>query len=297
MDTLEFVEMEFPWLLPAFAFVMGAIVGSFLNVCIYRIPAEKSIVTPGSTCACGQPIKWHDNLPIISWLILRGKARCCDQSISVRYPFVEALTGALFLLSWLAHPPASSLCMMLFASMLICGSFIDLDHMEIPNRFTIGLAAIGFALSGLVPQLHGFAPGDYAFPNLNSLFNSLLGILVGSATLLWIGLLAEVVLRKEAMGFGDVKLLGGIGAFLGWQGAIFSIFGGAFLGCLALMVLTPIGKLRSKKRDAAAEELIGRRVPYGPMLSGGALLYALFLDAHVLHYFENFRPLFEKTSY
>lgn len=291
MDTLQFIEAEAPWLLPIFTFAMGAIVGSFLNVCIYRIPAEKSIISPGSTCACGSPIKWFDNLPILSWFILRGKARCCGSKYSFRYPFIETLTGIFFLSAWLAHSPAKALCIMLFASMLVCASFIDFDHMEIPDRFSIGLAAVGFATSVLIPELHGFNRESFANATINAGLQSILGILVGSGTILWIALTAETILKKEAMGFGDVKLLGGIGAFLGWQGAIFSIFGGATIGCIGIAIWSFVKKMRPAKNSEKEETLLGRQIPFGPMLAAGALLFSLVLENQVLSYFEEFKLL------
>jgi len=293
METLQIIEQEFPWFMPTFAFLMGSIVGSFLNVCIYRIPAGKSIVSPGSTCACGQAIKWYDNLPILIWFILRGKARCCGAHYSFRYPFIEALTGVFFLAAWLAHSPLKALCIMFFASMLVCASFIDFDHMEIPDRFSIGLTVIGFAISVLIPELHGFENGEFARSSVNSALQSGLGILVGSGTILWIGLIAETVLKKEAMGFGDVKLLGGIGAFLGWQGAIFSIFGGATLGCIGIILWTLIKKLRPRKNSEEEQAVLGRQIPFGPMLAGGALLFTLVLELQVLEYFQKFEILFQ----
>lgn len=293
MDTFQFIEFEFPWLMPSFAYIMGAVIGSFLNVCIYRIPAKKSVVTPGSTCGCGQPIKWFDNIPILSWFILRGRARCCGSPYSFRYPFVEALTGFLFLSAWVAHSPLKALGIMLFVAMLICASFIDLDHMEIPDRFSIGLAVIGFALSVLIPELHGFERENFANASINAALQSVLGILIGSGTILWIALLAEAVLRKEAMGFGDVKLLGGIGAFLGWQGAVFSIFGGALLGCVGLLIWTIVKQFLPKPSSEQDEEaMLGRHIPFGPMLAAGSLLYSLFLESEVLTYFAQFDKIF-----
>ncbi|MDQ8188146.1 prepilin peptidase [Pelagicoccus sp. SDUM812002] len=304
MDTLQFIEGEFPWLMPTFAFLMGAIVGSFLNVCIYRIPAGKSIVSPGSTCACGQPIKWYDNIPILSWFILRGRARCCKAHYSFRYPFVEALTGFFFLAAWLSQSPLKAICLMLFSALLVCASFIDFDHMEIPDRFSIGLAAVGFAVSVLVPELHDFNRSEYAFASVNAAIRSSIGILIGSSIILWIALLAEAVLKKEAMGFGDVKLLGGIGAFLGWQGAIFSIFGGALLGCIGILVWSIVKRLRPQNetsssptpvKDSENEEFEGH-IPFGPMLSGGALLYVFLLEREVLTYFSQFEELYREVS-
>lgn len=292
LETLEYVQNEHPWFFRAFAFLFGAIVGSFLNVCIYRIPAGKSIVSPGSTCSCGRPIAWYDNIPILSWFILRGKARCCGRPYSFRYPFIELLTGLLFLAAWHSHSPLKALCIMVLISMLICGSFIDLDHMEIPNRFSIGLAIVGFTLSVIIPQLH--AEGEHVFAALSvqSAFESARGVLIGSGLILWIALLAETVLRKEAMGFGDVKLLGGIGAFVGWQGAVFSIFGGAMIGCLALLVWSIIRLFtRSAQRDPD-DVLLGRHIPFGPMLAAGALLYSLALEEQVDAYFQQVAFLF-----
>src|SRR5262249_37518909 len=150
-----------PWFFPLVAFMIGACVGSFLNVVIYRMPKEESIVTPGSHCACGQPIRWFDNIPILSWLILRGKARCCGRSFSFRYPFVELLTAALFVGCLLKSPPAVAIIGWVFISCLIAATFIDLDHFIIPDEFTIGLGLLGVCLSIFVPALHGQTRGGF----------------------------------------------------------------------------------------------------------------------------------------
>ena len=161
--TFDYAEFNaaFPWFFPTVIAVLGAMIGSFLNVIIYRVPAEKSIVTPGSQCACGAPIKWHDNIPVLSWFLLRGKARCCGRSYSFRYAFIEALTAALFLSCWLLFPPAKALCGLLLISCLICATFIDLDYMIIPDTFTIGLGVVGVTLSVFVPALHGQTGGGF----------------------------------------------------------------------------------------------------------------------------------------
>lgn len=297
LDSIQFLDREIPWFFPVSAFVFGAIVGSFLNVCIYRIPAGKSIIHPGSTCACGRPIAWYDNLPILSWLILRGKARCCRQPYSIRYPAVELLTGCLFLAAWLHHPPAKAACLMVMAAMLVCASFIDLDHMEIPDRFSIGLAFVGFGLSAAFPTLHLARPEAYHLASLQSCLESGIGLLVGSSVILWIGIVAETILKKEAMGMGDVKLLGGVGAFLGWQGAVFSIFGGAAIGSVGYLVYL-VFKKKAPPSSAAPEpsdnspDQAERYVPFGPMLAAGALLYALFLESPVNKYFSDVAELF-----
>ena len=220
----------FPWFFPAVAFCFGACVGSFLNVVIYRVPKGESVVLPGSHCGCGRPIAWHDNIPVLSWLLLRGRARCCGRPFSFRYPAVELLTALLFLVVWLRFPPAVALVGALFVACLVAATFIDLDHFIIPDVFTIGLAIAGVALSAAVPALHGQTQGTAGENALAAVLVSLRGLLVGSGLVLWISMLAEAVLRKEAMGFGDVKFVGAIGAFCGWEGAVVAMFGGACVG-------------------------------------------------------------------
>jgi leader peptidase (prepilin peptidase) / N-methyltransferase len=248
-------------------------------------------VTPGSTCACGRPIAWYDNIPILSWFILRGRARCCGAKFSLRYPAIELLTAGLFLACWLQHPPAKALAGMLITAMLICASFIDFDHMIIPDRFSIGAAAIGVVVSIAVPSLHDFRGDAYALDAVRAGIESIKGVLIGSGVVLWIGLLAEVVLRKEAMGFGDVKLVGGIGAFFGWEGAVFCIFGGAVLGTIGLGIAMLVQAIRRKApsdsnaKSGAVDVGFGREVPFGPMLAAGSLLYFLWLYPVVDDYF------------
>jgi leader peptidase (prepilin peptidase)/N-methyltransferase len=220
----------FPWFFPVVAFFFGACVGSFLNVVIYRVPKGESVVFPGSHCGCGRPIAWHDNIPMLSWLLLRGRARCCGRPFSFRYPAVELLTAVLFLVCWLRYPPLVAVVGALFIACLVAATFIDLDHFIIPDVFTIGLALAGVALSAAVPALHGQTQGTAGENAVAAGLVSLRGLLVGSGLVLWISMLAEAVLRKEAMGFGDVKFVGAIGAFCGWEGAVFAMFGGACVG-------------------------------------------------------------------
>jgi len=298
-SDIALLSDAFPWFFPVAAFIFGTLIGSFLTVCIYRIPAKKSVIHPGSTCACGQPIKWYDNIPILSWFILRGKARCCGRPYSFRYAFVELLTGALFLACWLHFPPAKALCGMFFVSCLICASFIDLDHFEIPDRFSIGLAVLGVILAAFVPSLHNQSHELPLIAGLRSGVIALQGVLIGSALVLWIAILAEAVLKKEAMGFGDVKFVGAIGAFCGWQGAITSIFGGAIIGSLwfagALLWQKISGKQMKLKTpepgEAPADLGVGAHVPYGPMLALGGLLHFLFLHRWVEAYFAQLQEM------
>ena len=299
LEDFKAIDQDFPAFFASAAFLFGAIVGSFLNVCIYRIPKQKSIITPGSTCACGEPIKWYDNIPILSWFILGGKARCCKAPYSFRYPFVELLTGLLFLAAWLQHDYANALCLMVFIPLMICAAFIDLDHMEIPNRFSYGAALAGTILSVIVPSLHGIENVDPMVAPLRGFAEAIIGIFIGSGLILWIALAAEAVLRKEAMGFGDVKLLGGIGAFAGWEGAIFSLFGGAVIGSIGLLIwlilkaIIPSLGRKGESESAADEEgeeegesVFGVHIPFGPMLVAGSLLYLLLLQPQVDRYFD-----------
>jgi leader peptidase (prepilin peptidase) / N-methyltransferase len=288
MDS--FIEMNrlAPWFFPVVAAVLGACVGSFLNVCIYRIPHGKSVVTPRSHCGCGQPIAWHDNIPVLSWILLRGRARCCGRPFSFRYPAIEFLTGALFVACWLLFPPGKAVAGMALCAIVICALFIDLDHMIIPDVFTIGGAALGLFLSFALPSLHGQAHEFFIIASVRSLQAAFLGLFVGSALVLWIALFAEAVLRKEAMGFGDVKYLGALGAFVGWQGAVFALFGGAILGCgwfiTAYLWQKTTGRaspvaLPAETPDGQAAPLgLGVHVPFGPMLGVAALIY--FFGAH-----------------
>ena len=299
--TLAEVSHAFPWFFPTVAFIFGACIGSFLNVVIYRLPAEKSLVRPGSHCACGTPIKWRDNIPILGWFILRGRARCCGRRYSFRYPFVELLTAALFLACWLHFPPAKAICGMIFIGGLIAATFIDLDHLIIPDAFTLGGGVFGVILSFFVPSLHGHASDLFLIDAMRSGIDSLQGLLVGSGVVLWIALLAEAVLKKDAMGFGDVKFAGAIGAFCGWQGAVFALFGGAVVGviwvglALAWQKLSgrtaPIAPKSETPEGEAAPIGFGVHVPFGPMLAIAAGIYFLFLSRPINAWFADFAAL------
>lgn len=289
--SLSEIAAAFPWFFPAVAFLFGACIGSFLNVVIYRLPKEESIVSPRSHCGCGQLIAWHDNIPILSWLLLRGRARCCGRKFSARYPAVELLTALLFVACSLRLSPAVALCGMVFLSALVAATFIDLDHFIIPDVFTLGLGVAGVALSFCVPALHGQHGGLFLIDSVRSGFASILGLLVGSGLVLWIALLAEAVLKKEAMGFGDVKFVGAIGAFCGWQGAVFSVFGGAVVGTLWFALALVWEKLSGRRAAVAPPSetpdgeptglALGAHVPFGPMLAIAAALYFLVFESWI----------------
>lgn len=302
LASLADFDAVFPWFFPVMAFVFGTCIGSFLNVVIYRVPKEESVVSPGSHCACGKPIAWYDNIPILSWLLLRGKARCCGRPFSIRYPFVEALTGLLFVLAWETHPVPVALCGMVFLSALVAATFIDLDHLIIPDVFTLGLAIVGVLLSIAVPSLHGHHSGIFVIDALRSGGDAMVGLLIGSALVLWIALLAEAILKKEAMGFGDVKFVGAIGAFCGWHGAVFAIFGGAIVGTVWLGLALVWQKITGKRATVAprtetpegeATDLaLGAHVPFGPMLAVAGGLYFLVVHRWLDPWFAEVASLF-----
>ena len=303
MTALEEIIRTIPdWFFSIWIGLVGACVGSFLNVCIYRIPKNESVVTPRSHCGCGKLIAWYDNVPVLSWLILRGRARCCGRPFSFRYPAVELLTAALFLLCWEQFTPGKAVAGMILCSIVICALFIDLDHMIIPDLFTIGGAATGIFISLLLPSLHGQSHDFFLIASLRAGQQSLLGLFVGSALVLWIALFAEAILKKEAMGFGDVKFLGALGAFVGWKGAVFGMFGGAMLGCVWFIAAYVWKKatghaapaaLPAETPDGQPTELgLGVHVPFGPMLGVASLIY--FFGAHrwVDAYFSGVEVLF-----
>jgi leader peptidase (prepilin peptidase) / N-methyltransferase len=300
-DYPEF-DAAFPLFFPILVTVFGTMIGSFLNVVIYRLPLDKSIVTPGSHCACGAPIRWYDNIPVLTWFARRGKARCCGRAYSFRYPFVEALTGVLFFTCWSLFPPAHAVSGMLFVACLICATFIDVDHMIIPDVFTIGLGIVGVIISVFVPSLHGYAAEPPLLGAIHSGGDALIGMFVGSGLLIWIAITAEAVLRKEAMGFGDVKLIGAIGAFCGWQGALFSIFGGAVVGTvwvgLAWLAQKIFGRTtalapRAETPEGEVTELaFGAQVPFGPMLAIAGLLHFLWFKPWLAAYLAPFHDIF-----
>lgn len=316
---MNFVEhvLNYPsWFFPIGFTLMGTCIGSFLNVCMDRIPKGQSVVSPRSRCSCGCPVAGYDNIPILSWFFLRGKARCCGIALSRRYPLVEGLTGMIFLLNWLFLPPLLALIGMFFCSMLIAATWIDFEHMLIPDCFSIGLAVSGVGLSFILPELHGYGDRLFLLGSLCSGITSIVGLVVGAGVILWIAVLAEMVLKTEAVGFGDVKFLGGIGAFCGWQGALFALFGGAVIGMVIILPMmlyqhffSGTGQApREKAKPGETEEIsteqgdpihptekLGARVPipFGPMLALGALIYFIFLSERIDAYFLPFQGLFD----
>ena len=263
-------------------FIFGAVIGSFLNVCVHRMPRDQSIVTPPSHCPhCNEHIRWTDNIPLISYLALHGKCRHCGARISPRYFLVELLTAVLFLLMWLKltewdHPPVQGIYLLkgpiywMVIAGLIVATFIDFEHYIIPNEITFGGLIIGLLLSAVYPPLM-----DADTVKL-SLLRSLLGAVVGGLSLLAVAVIGELIFRKEAMGMGDVKLLAAIGAFFGWQSTLFTILISSLLGGVVGLVLV-----------AGRRKGWESRIPYGPYIAFGAVLW-MFCGHQIVNWYLRF---------
>ena len=305
IDQLLYFQSNFPWVWSIWIFIFGACWGSFLNVVVYRMPRNLSVVKPRSFCtSSGKPIPWYDNIPILSWLILRGRSRHDKEPINPRYPIVEGLTGLLFVVSWWTLPPSLAIVSWVFICILLPATFIDLEFMQLPDVLTVGGMCVGLILSIIFPSLHGYALGNpYMLEAIQSLITAIIGVLIGSAVLLWIAMIAEMILKREAMGFGDVLFMGCIGAFCGWPGALFAIFGGALIGTIVIIPMMILQKLTGKaiitpghienKGEGEEDAKIGAgtAIPFGPWLAVGALFYFILLRQPVNAYFENFRLL------
>ena len=245
------------------AFVFGACIGSFLNVCIYRIPAAMSIVHPGSRCPrCQKTIPFYDNIPILSYLLLKGRCRSCSTRIAARYPLIELLTG-IFAVACSASFGFGlhGLVAFVFIATLIVVTFIDLDHRIIPDAISLPGIPIFFLAALAIPGL--------------SWRSSAVGILAGSGSLLAIAWGYRWLTGREGMGGGDIKLLAMIGAVVGWQGIVFTLFAASAIGTLFGL----LAMLRSKEGMRLA-------IPFGPFLSAGAVIY-LFFGRELMYWYVN----------
>lgn len=253
---MSFIDIYFAFV----TLVLGLCFGSFLNVCIYRIPAEISLSHPPSNCPkCKTPIKWYDNIPLLGWLALGGKCRACNAPISIQYPTIELTTGLFFTtlyllygLSWVTPV----YCLAVFG--LLLATFVDLEEMWIPDRVSIGGMIVFPILSVLVPELHGQTTWQ------GGLIASAIGLAVGFGLFWAIGVLGKMAFKKDAMGFGDVKLMGGLGALLGWQAVLFILFFSALAGSVIGVALIGL-----KKRELSSQ------IPYGPYLALAAFAWML----------------------
>ncbi|MBZ5495117.1 MAG: prepilin peptidase [Acidobacteriia bacterium] len=238
----------FPYLWAAF----GLVIGSFLNVCIYRLPRRESIVFPSSHCPhCGQAVRPYDNVPVLSYLWLRGKCRFCRQPIALQYPLVELLTGLAFFacaVEWSLTPPA--FVNSLFLSVILVLVFVDYHHQILPNVLTLPGVLAGIVLSPLQSEtffrdsisenLAAFVSSAHAGAVL-PWAGSLLGALAGGGILLLVGTVYQALRRRQGLGMGDVKMIAMVGAFLGWRLTLLTIFAGSFLGSIVGIVLVLFG--------------------------------------------------------
>ena len=250
-----------------FTFAFGAAIGSFLNVCVYRLPLKKSIISPPSACPqCDRRLPFYDNIPIFSYIALLGKCRGCGAPFSLRYLTVEVLT-ALAAVGCYAYfgPVPEALVYFLFISALMVITFIDLDHQIIPDVISLPGIVVGFLASLLI-----FGSGGKVAPDV---ITSAIGILLGGGSLFLVAWGYYLLTGREGMGGGDIKLLAMIGAFLGWRGVIITIFAASFIGAVvgtSVMVV--------KGRDSKYA------IPFGPFLSLGAVIYLFVGEALITLY-------------
>jgi leader peptidase (prepilin peptidase)/N-methyltransferase len=248
------------------AFIFGACIGSFLNVCIYRLPVSKSIVYPGSSCpSCGNLIRFYDNIPILSYLWLKGRCRYCNAPIAIRYPLVELMGGLFCLGVFLRYGLTFQAAVYyVFIAILIVITFIDIDHRIIPDYLSLPGIPIFFLASFGIPTL--------------TFWDALIGILAGGGSLFLVAWTYHLITKKEGMGGGDIKLLAMIGALIGWKGVLFTIFVSSAVGTLSgvtIMLLT-----RQNMKLA---------VPFGPFLAIGAIAYIFFGPQLIYWYFNILR--------
>lgn len=242
-------------------FVGGCCLGSLYNVVIHRLPKEESIIGPGSHCPrCGHPIPFYNNIPLVSYVLLRGKCRYCGERISPRYPLVEGLGGLLGLLLFLRYGWVPQFFIeFFFVSLLIVISFIDLDTYLIPDALSLSGMVAGFVLSFLSSRVMWL--------------DSLLGILLGGGFFFLIAIGYQYLRHKDGLGGGDIKLLAMIGAFLGWPGVVFTVLAASLIGTVVGLAVM----WRSRKG-------LGTMLPFGPFLASGALLYLFWGEAFFLWY-------------
>lgn len=256
-----------PWLS---AGLFGLLFGSFLNVCIYRVPRDLSIAWPGSSCpSCGSPIAWYDNLPVLSFLILRGRCRKCAKPIGYRYLAVEVATALLF--GFIAASlgfTLESLKGCLFVSILMVLFWTDVEERLLPDEFTLGGTLVGLILAAFVPLHSGLAGSmiPAAGPRVQSLFNSAAGALALAVPLAGIGWIYQRVRRRVGLGMGDVKLLALIGAFLGVERGLVALLIGSLSGSIV-----GVTYIFARRKDPHTYQL-----PLGSFLCAGALISALW---------------------
>ena len=309
------------------AFIFGCVWGSFFNVVIHRLPRKMSIIKPGSHCfSCNAPIAWYDNIPLVSWLVLRGTCRHCGARFSFRYFVVELITGLLFMfvmmkyvgvLTTKGHVLAGAVAIVLHWLMVggfVVLTFIDFDHKIIPDSVTIPGMVLGLIASFAVPTLvvrYGVTPETVS--HWKGLLQGAIGLVAGAGIMWLIAVLGKAAFKKEAMGGGDLKLMAMIGAYMGWQLVLLILFLSALVGTLVGVSLIIIGTIRSrklikplqeildgdpdpKKRDRIEKEIEqidsqriawSSQIPFGPYIVLGALI-AFFFGPDLIHWYFSF---------
>lgn len=264
-----------------YAFLVGACIGSFLNVCIVRWPRERSVLRPRSRCPqCGNQLSWFENVPVLSWIALRGKCRCCDERISVMYPIVELIVGCGWLLCAQHYGlTLTALRVAVFGTVLLGVAITDARHYLIPDGFTL----FGMSFMLVTSVIAFFRPETQVFATP---YDALVGACAGAGMIAIVGWLGEVVAKREAMGLGDVTLMAFIGAALGPTRALITVFLGASLGAVAFAgVVIPIAILRRGHAREQTELALGSApfetplVPFGVFLAPAALLTLFWGDA------------------
>ncbi len=260
MDSVSLAS----WIGPVAAFLIGCCLGSFYNVVIYRWPKGESIVSPPSRCpACGTLIRWYDNIPVISFVLLRGRCRQCRQSISWRYPAVELLTGfmaaGLFrMFGW----SASFFVFFVFGSLLVLIAFIDLDTFLIPDMLSLGGLVLGLAAAAVFPHM--------------SWADAWIGALLGGGFFFAVAWAYQRLRKQDGLGGGDIKLLAMIGAFIGWKGVLFTVFVSSLVGAAVGLAVM-----------ARSRQGLVTRLPFGPFLSLGAMSYVFWGERFTRWYLES----------
>lgn len=263
------------------AFMLGAIVGSFLNVCIARWPRDLSVIRPRSRCPyCGHQLAWFENVPLVSWLVLRARCRCCDEPISIQYPLVELAVALAWMLAvWHFGVTFTALRVAVFFTVLAGVAITDLKHYLIPDGFTV--FGLFFALAASVVGLYVGDQGPFVGP-----YDALVGACAGAGLVAIVGWLGEVALKREAMGMGDVTLMAFAGAALGPSRAIITVFAGALLGAVTFVAIVyPVARVRHSGYREQTELALGGAafeaplVPFGVFLAPAALVTLLWGDA------------------
>jgi len=247
---------------PLFGGALGLIVGSFLNVCIHRLPLHESVMWPASRCPnCRSALKPYDNIPVLSYILLRGRCRSCSHPISVQYPIVEVATGLLFLGAFVMFDPPLLFVRLLFACAMVVLFVVDLEHRILPDAITLPGIVIGFAAACVLP------PGW---------FDSLVGLVIGGGSLWLMGEIYFRIRHEEGMGFGDVKMLAMIGAFLGWKLMLLTLVLSSFIGSVV-----GVGMIVFNRGD------MKYALPFGTFLAVGALVAAA-AGEHIVSWYASF---------